>query len=170
MTTAKWANTENDEGALPVLLQRMEKYLPADSLDALWIFPTRRAGSAESTVVVAACRDPEDDRRLVYTAHFTVLRDRKGRATVEERLQEHARAPAEALSRVVAGVVRRLGDEAAHPPRHEAIDGEVAAFDALIRALGGRPAERGEKGGAVEGSGQPAGDRAAETSLPEAEG
>jgi hypothetical protein len=138
----KWVNTEPDEGALPALLQRMEAQLPADALDALWIFPTRRTSSVESTVIVVACREPEAERRRVYTAHFTVLRDKKGKPTIQERLLEHASAPADALARVVAGVVRRLGDEAAQPPRHEVIEGDPERFDALIRELGGTPAPR----------------------------
>ena len=146
MTISKWVNTEPDEGALPALLQRMEAQLPADALDALWIFPTRRTSSVESTVVVVACREPDAERRRVYTAHFTVQRDKKGKPTVQERLQEHATAPAEALSRVVSGVVRRLGDEAAQPPRHERIEGDPDRFDALIRDLGGSPARREARG------------------------
>jgi hypothetical protein len=142
MISRKWVNTEPDDGAVPALLQRMEIALPADSLESLWIFPTRRAGSVESTVVVAACRDLEPDRRRVYTAHYTVTRDKRGRASVAERIVEHATAPVEALSRVVDGVVRRLGDEAAEPPRHESIDGEVERFDDLIRSLGGEPVSR----------------------------
>jgi hypothetical protein len=152
MTTTKWVNTEPDDGALPALLQRMEAQLPADALDALWIFPTRRTSSVESTVVVAACREADAERRRVYTAHFTVLRDKKGKPTVQERLQEHATAPADALARVVSGVVRRLGDEAAQPPRHERIEGDPDRFDALIRELGGTPVRRGaaEVGGEGE--------------------
>lgn len=145
----KWVNTEPDEGALPALLQRMEAQLPADALDALWIFPTRRTSSVESTVVVVACREPDAERRRVYTAHFTVTRDKKGKPAVLENLQEHATAPADALSRVVAGVVRRLGDEAAQPPRHEVIEGDPERFDALIRELGGAPTPRSSgEGGA----------------------
>lgn len=139
---SQWVNTEPDEGALPALLQRMEALLPADSLDAIWIFPTRRAASVESTVIVAACNAPDVDRRRVFTARFTVLRDRKGRPTVQDQLQEHATAPADALGRVVDGVVRRLGDDAAQPPRLEQIEGDIDRFDALIRDLGGTPAHR----------------------------
>lgn len=142
MITTKWVNTESDDGALPALLQRMEAQLPADAIHALWIFPTRRAGSIESTVIVAACGDPDPDRRRVYTARFTVIRDKRGRPKVEELLQEHATAPADALSRVVDGVVRRIGDEAAQPPRHAVIDADPERFDALIVELGGTPVPR----------------------------
>jgi hypothetical protein len=142
MITTKWVNTESDDGALPALLQRMEVQLPADAIHALWIFPTRRAGSVESTVIVAACGDPDPDRRRVYTARFTVVRDKRGRPKVEELLQEHATAPADALSRVVDGVVRRIGDEAAQPPRHAVIDADPERFDALIVDLGGTPVSR----------------------------
>lgn len=138
MIGAKWANIE-DEGAVHALLQRLVTQLPVDSLDALWIFPTRRAASVESTVIVASCRDADPDRRRIFTARFMVQRDKKGRAQVEDQLLEHATAPADAMTRVVDGVVRRLGDEAARPPRHEIIDADHPRFDALIRDLGGTP-------------------------------
>lgn len=139
MITAKWVNTDSDDGALHALLRRLEQRLPADSIDALWIFPTRRARSVESTVIVAACRDADPERRRVYTARFTVVRDRRGRPNVEEQLQEQALAPVEALARVVDGVVRRIGDEGSRPPRHAPIEGEPARFEALVVELGGSP-------------------------------
>lgn len=143
MIVSKWVNTEPDEGALPALVLRIEQRLPIDSIDALWIFPTRRAASVESTVMLASCLvTGEPARRNVFTVRFTVLRDKKGRPTIQEQLQEHATAPAEAVGRVVDGVVRRLGDEAAQPPRHEEISGNVERFDALIRELGGKPPDR----------------------------
>ncbi len=142
LIVTKWVNTEPDEGALPALLQRVEAQLPIDTLDSLWIFPTRRAGSVESTVVVASCVSTDPDRRTVFTAHFTTLRDKKGRPTVQERFQEHAAAPAEAIARVVDGVVRRLGEDAIRPPRMESVAGDPARFDALIVELGGTPLSR----------------------------
>jgi hypothetical protein len=141
MTLApKWVNTEADEGALPALLQRLATLLPPDTIDDLWIFPTRRAASAESTVFVVSTFTDDAQRRHVFTAHFTVLRDRKGRATVNQQLHEHALAPSESLERVVDGVVRRLRDDGAHPPRAEHIAGNNDTWQRLFHELGGTPA------------------------------
>jgi hypothetical protein len=138
--TPKWVNTEVDEGALPALLDRMAALLPPETLDELWIFPTRRTASVESTVVVATTFADDAERRHVFTAHFTVMRDRKGKATVEQQLHEHALAPSAALERVMEGVTRRLGDDAIQPPRTDRIDGDPERWRALIQELGGTPA------------------------------
>jgi hypothetical protein len=132
-------NTEPDEGAPHALLDRITEYLPVDIIDGIWIFPTRRAGGVESTVLVvtALCDDP--DRRRVWTAHFAVTRDKKGRPTIVERLEEHALAPANAVGRAVDGVLRRLGDELSRPPRAEAIGGLPDRWQALRTDLGAPP-------------------------------
>lgn len=153
MTTAQWVNTGPDEAALPALLGRIAQHIPVDSIDELWIFPTRRAQGVESTVIVvsAFCSSPQDavtgtgadvgtgaadqqDRRRVNTAHFTATRDRKGHATVEEKIELHAVAPADAAGRVVEGVIRRLDDNLALP-RSERIAGDATRWAALLQTL-----------------------------------
>lgn len=74
------------------------------------------------------------DRRRVNTAHFTANRDRKGRAAVEETIELHAIATADAVARVVEGVIRRLDDGLALP-RSERIAGDPARWTALLEAL-----------------------------------
>jgi hypothetical protein len=146
MISRQWVNID-DEGGLPALLRRLETLVPVTSLDEVWIFPTRRAAGAESTVLVLSTFSPAPERRRVGAVHFRVVRDRTGRATVEQSLQEYATAPPAAVPRVVEGVVRRLGAEAERPPRLEAIGGDAARFEALIRELGGAPkAEATEPG------------------------
>jgi hypothetical protein len=135
----QWVNTEPDEGAPHALLERVAAQYPPEILDELWIFPTRRAGGVESTVVVVAAHGEDLERRRVATAHFSVTRDKKGRPTVTERFEEHALAPAGALGRIVDGVLRRLGDEMAAPPRAERIDRDPERWHALIVDLGGPP-------------------------------
>lgn len=154
MISQQWVNIE-DEGGLPALLRRLEAEVPVDAIDELWIFPTRRASGVESTVLVLSAFAGEEDRRRVGAVHFRVVRDRKGRATVEQNLREYATAPADAVSRVVEGVLRRLGDDAEHPPRMEPVGGDAERFEALIRELGGAPrpeaAEPGAGSGGIEG-------------------
>jgi hypothetical protein len=136
MRPAHWVNMA-DDGALHALLERVPAPIPVDAIDEIWIFPTRRRGAIESTVFAIATFDDDPQRRRVLTAHFTVTRDRKGAAKVDETVAEHASAPAGSLARVVDGVLRRLGDEVSSPPRAERIEGLRHRWDDLIRELGG---------------------------------
>ena len=55
---------------------------------------------------------------------------------LEPRLAEHATTPAERLPRVIAGVLRRLGDDyAAIPPSYARIDCSARQWQALIEVL-----------------------------------
>lgn len=164
MKPAQWVNTTMDDGALHALLERLLSHVPVDAIDEVWIFPTRRLGAVESTVLAIATFDEEPDRRRVLTAHFTVTRDRKGAAKVEERVAEHASAPAGSLARVVDGVLRRLGDEVSSLPRAERIEGLRHRWDELIRELGGTVAQPGrdEADEATEGGVDPGAEEAAE--------
>ncbi len=142
---SQWVNLA-DEGALHSLLQRLTARVAVAAIDALWIFPTRRASGVESTVVVLAVFEPgAPERRRVGAVRWLVTRDRKARATVQEEIYEYATAPADALARVVEGVVRRLGDDATQPPRAESINGEPERWRALLRALGA-PADESAQG------------------------
>jgi hypothetical protein len=151
MTVAQWVNIE-DEGALPALLRRLESEIAVERVDELWIFPTRRASGAESTVLVVSAFGDDPDRRRVGAVHFKVVRDRKGGAAVEQDMREYATAPAEAVARVVEGVLRRLGDDASQSPRWEPIGGDPARFETLIRQLGGGPGP-GAQGSAADSDG-----------------
>jgi hypothetical protein len=143
MIATQWVNIE-DEGALPALLRRLESDIAVERIDELWIFPTRRAAGAESTVVVVSAFDEAAARRRVGAVHFKVVRDRKGAATVEQDMREYATAPADAVARVVEGVLRRLGDDGSQSPRWEPIAGDPERFETLIRELGGAPARTAE--------------------------
>jgi hypothetical protein len=147
MITQQWVNIE-DDGAMHALLGRLADRVAVSSIDTLWIFPTRRATGIESTVVVIAAFDPQDEsRRRVGAVRWLVTRDRKGKATVSEEIHEYARAPIDAVPRVVEGVVRRLGTETAASPREASIEGDAGAWGGLIREFGGTddpaPATRG---------------------------
>ena len=138
MTTSQWVNTQPDSGALHALLMRLATVIPATTIDDLWIFPTRRIAIGESTVLVVAGFDPADaERRRVITARFAVTRDRKGVATVQEKLDEHGTAPEGAVARIVQGVLRRLGEEGEQPPREHVIEGDEDRWWELVVELGG---------------------------------
>jgi len=126
-----WANID-DDGALAALLGRIAGRVAPSSIDVLWIFPTRRSGVTESTVIVLSLFDEDRTRRRVGTVHFLVTRDARGRATVGDKTEEHASAPPDAVERIIDGVLRRLEHEADAPPRRVAIEGDETAWQALI--------------------------------------
>lgn len=141
-TMQKWINAGPDDGALHALLARVAERVPPRLMDALWIFPTRMAAGAESTVIVVASFDETDpERRTIATAHFRVTRDKRGKATVAFTMQEHGSAPVGATQRVVDGVLRRLGDEVGkEAPRHVELDGAESTWHELIVDSGGEAA------------------------------
>lgn len=139
MTTRQWVNID-DEGAPYALLRRLALSVPVDAIDTLWLFPTRRASGVESTVaVISAFEIGDDDRRRVGAVRWLVTRDRRGNATVEEEMHEYATAPADALPRVVDGVLRRLGDDTREPPRTVELAGDRTTWNELLRELGAPP-------------------------------
>jgi hypothetical protein len=140
MSSAQWANIGDDEGALHALLQRVPDQVAVEQVDFIWIFPPRRVASGDSIVVVVAAYDEDEARRRVITVHYTVARNKKGAATVTTRFAEHGVAPAEAVPRIVQGVLRRMGEDALGEPRAEQIVRSARRWDALIVDLGGRPA------------------------------
>jgi hypothetical protein len=139
MSSSQWANIGEDAGAPHVLLARVALQVPVALMDYVWIFPARRIANGESIVVVIGAFD-EADRRRVITARFTVLRNRRGEASVTAVFDEHGAAPHDAIPRIVQGVLRRLGEDVAAEPQEVAIAGMQRRWDELLVDLGGRPA------------------------------
>jgi hypothetical protein len=137
MTGPQWVNVD-DDGAVHALLGRLAEQLPVETMDTLWLFPTRRASGIESTVAVISAFDPDNqERRRVGAVRWLVTRDRRGAATVDQEMHEYATAPADALQRVVDGVMRRLGDDTREPPRTVDLGGDEEVWVELLRELGG---------------------------------
>jgi hypothetical protein len=134
---SKWANTEPDAGSPHALLERLGRNLPSTAIEDIWLFPTRPVAAGESTVFVVAAITDDPERRRVITARYTVTRDRKGVATVQEQLDEHGTAPAAAVARIVQGVLQRMGEEGEQPPRAERIGRDAERWWALFEELGG---------------------------------
>jgi hypothetical protein len=135
LSTANWLTGRADTGGVPALLNRLAVAVPPETIDELWIFPTRRLAGVGSTVLVLALYSDEPDRRRVATVHFKATRNKKGEATVETVLEDHAVAPADRLTRVIDGVLRRLGDDLAATPRTARISGDVDRWEALVEAI-----------------------------------
>jgi hypothetical protein len=138
MSSNQWANIGDDAGAPHALLARLVEHVPVALIDQLWIFPPRRITAGESTVVVAGVFD-DADRRRVLTARFTVLRNRRGEASVSAAFDEHGTALSAAIPRIIQGVLRRLGEDTSAEPQHVAIGGQQKQWHALLVELGGRP-------------------------------
>ena len=142
MTAQQWANIGEDEGAIHALLHRVGQHVPVPLIDYLWIFPPRRVAAGDSVVFVVAAFDDDPVRRRVITAHFTIARNRKGQAVVNARFDEHGSAPGHALTRIVDGVLHRLGEDVETSPREtspreQLIAGDVEQWNALVVELGG---------------------------------
>ncbi len=130
-----WLTGRADTGGLPALLERLAVTVAVTTIDELWLFPTRRLSGFESTVLVLSLYTDQHDRRRVATVHFKAMRNKRGEATVETVLEDHAVAPADRLTRVIDGVLRRLGDDLAATPQTARISGEVERYQALIESL-----------------------------------
>jgi hypothetical protein len=138
MSSTQWANIGEDAGAPYALLARLEEHVPVALMDQLWIFPPRRITAGESTVVVVGAFDDEDRRRVI-TARFTVVRNRRGEASVSASFDEHGAALNVAIPRIIQGVLRRLGEDISAEPQHVTIGGQQRQWHALLTELGGRP-------------------------------
>ena len=130
-----WLTGRADTGGIPALLGRLAQTVPVQSIDELWLFPTRRIVGVESTVLVLSRYTDETDRRRVETVHFKATRNKRGEATIETILQDHAVAPADRLTRVIDGVLRRLGDDLSASPRAARISGETERYEALVESI-----------------------------------
>ncbi|HEX7051482.1 MAG TPA: hypothetical protein VF188_14850 [Longimicrobiales bacterium] len=127
--------TERADASTPgSLLRSLERRIPVQMIDEVWIFPTRRAGASESTVIVVSAFDAADaDRRRVLTAQYTARRDRRGNTEVDETVTEHGRAPPDRIGRLIDGVVRRLDPEFDDaPPRAVRIAGDADRWMELV--------------------------------------
>jgi len=122
-----------DDASLPVLLGAIPERISVDSIDELWIFPPHRVGRAESVVAVISAFEDGGDRRRIFTARCTILREPRGPHSVQPDLTEQGIAPADRIGRLIEGVLRRLSDELpTAPPRLVRIEGNPAKWEALV--------------------------------------
>lgn len=125
--------------ALARALRDVASRIPARRVDHLWIFPPRRAGARESGVVVLSLL-PEDgeepaERRYIHTLRYEGWEER-GRLRLETRIVEQGAAPLERVARVIGGVVRRLGGDAAEEPRVETPGGTCTDWEGILATAG----------------------------------
>jgi hypothetical protein len=120
-----------EPGTLPDFLDRLATRLGVELIEEMWIFPARKAGFGESTVLAVSAFDENTERRRILTARFNVTKDPKGNPVIEEAIDEQGTAPADRVSRVIEGVLRRLGDDLSAVPRHVRIAGDLGAWGRL---------------------------------------
>lgn len=137
MTQAADAAPKPDEGSLATLLGAIPERIPVPSIDELWIFPPHRVGRAESVVAVVSAFEDGGDRRRIFTARCTVLREPRGPRSAEPELTEQGIAPADRIGRLIEGVLRRISDELpTAPPQQVRIGGDEAQWASLLAGGG----------------------------------
>jgi hypothetical protein len=119
--------------ALLAALAELSDRIPPQRIDQVWIFPSRPAGPAESSLAVLSLFCPDDPRRRhILTLHTTLVLER-GRPRRTDELVEQGSAPADRVDRLIGGVLQRLKDER-EVLRSERIQGDPAAWHALLAA------------------------------------
>ena len=94
------------------LAQVVAGMMPADEVDAVWVFsPLRRDAKEWGTAVISRV---DGERRRIYTARYGLAIKGKDRGKFESSVQEVGSGPLEALSRLVEEAHRRIDDE--QPP------------------------------------------------------
>lgn len=143
MSSPESSLTTPVSGAASELLGALATEFAVESVDSVWVFPPRRIGAAESTVIVLALYCDDDDRRRIVTARFIGRRARNGGIVIERELAEHGIAPADRIERLIDGVLRRLGDDPAATPHAARIEGQPARWLELLAAHEPSPADPG---------------------------
>lgn len=131
------AGAPRPDGTTPPasLLEALARAIPIADIDELWLFPPRRIGAADSTVVVVAAFADDHARRRVLTARFSVSRDPKGHLVLQQDLAEHGAAPADRIPRLVDGVLRRLDEPADAAPTHLRVGGSDERWAEALAGL-----------------------------------
>jgi hypothetical protein len=130
--------------ALGRLLLELTATVPVHRIDRVWVFAPRTTAARETGLVVLSLlgESPERaDRRQLVTVRYEAETVR-GAVRRADRITEEGWAPADRLSRLIAGVLARLG-AGAEEPVERAIGGRAEAWAALLADLGVTALDRG---------------------------
>jgi hypothetical protein len=116
--------------ALPRVLIRLRDRLGVECLDRLWIFPPSRRGRREQGLVAVSKFLEGEERQSLITVSYTAEHTGKG-VTVEPSFTQEGEAPPDRFSRVMQGVVQRMGD-AKGDPREIEIGGSREKYEELM--------------------------------------
>lgn len=115
------------------ILEEVGRRWEPESIDEVWIFPTRRIGSARSAVAVIALFEEAGERRRIVTARATDRKGPRNKTVVALDFAEHGSAPADRVARLIDGVLRRLDEDLADaPPRAVRIEGQSERWLELV--------------------------------------
>lgn len=134
MTAPSWLTGKADAASLASIAEKLATQIDITTVDELWLFPPRRFAGVDSTVFVLSIHDHEDQRQVI-TAHVTATRNKRGEATIETRLDEHATLSVERIPRVIEGVLRRLSDDFATPPSTARIERSPERWSQVVGVL-----------------------------------
>lgn len=110
-------------------MAELPELVPVPRIAHIWVFPPRFVGEVETGLLVLSLRPEgagageEDDRREVVTVRYEV-RGGKGAPPLTREITGHGWAPSERVPQLIAGVVRRLGNEEEEPVTEE-IEGDA---------------------------------------------
>lgn len=130
-----------DREALLRLLDRLAERVTVGAVDKLWVFPPRRSGRVESTVVVLSAFEDAGERRRVFTGRCITRRDVEAQqAESGGEITEHGAAPPHRIGRLIDGVLDRLEEDLPpDPPTAVRIGGDVKAWTDLLDDLASAP-------------------------------
>lgn len=133
-TEARGPVVAAEAGLVAAHLDDLAGRVPIESIDQVWVFPTRTLGSTSSTVVAVSAFAEGEGRRRILTAHYTARRERRGH-TIQVSLVEHGEAPADRIGRLIDGVLRRLNEDFDAAPHAAEIAGEAERWLAWRASL-----------------------------------
>ena len=123
-------------------LAALADQIPVTRIDRIWVFPPQQLSDKESGLAVLSLYADEagqsPNRRQLYTLRYEATRGRSaGRRDI---LEQQGSAPLDRVPRVIAGVLRRLGE--AEVPRLETIEGDSERWNAVLGIDSGAQLDR----------------------------
>ena len=131
---------------LAAALAAVTERIAPERIDQVWLFPPRSIAEKESGLAVLTLYPQPasssvdsaasaDGRREVWTLQYEAERVKGGKTNRTDTLLEQATVPAGLLTRIVDGVVRRMG-EGAHAPDVRDVEGKADVWTDLLGELG----------------------------------
>jgi hypothetical protein len=112
-------------------LERLGPAVDPTRVDELWVFAPRPLGERESALVLLSLYEaPSSERRRILTLRSEWSRALKPKPPTDI-LEEHGSCPSERVERLVAGLVRRMGEESQEPAVVK-IEGDAERWRALL--------------------------------------